>query len=443
MDCTKKVKKHLRKSNLQLPSAAIAACLTAASYGADVVAPASDGDTNAPAAAKKEAFIKRDGTTVTIGSLPPVTFHGFVSQGYLHSDTYDYLGNSKDGSFEFTEAAVNASFNPFPRTRVTAQGFLFSVGNVGEYHPALDYASIDYTFRDEIGLRAGRIRRPEGIYNAIQDVDLARTSVLLPQGMYDARWRDFSGSVDGGSVFGNIGLKKAGSLSYEVYGGAVNLADNGGIARLLQDSFRNPPTAYAGIDGFPMMGMQLWYNTPIDGLRAGIALNKAFGFSYDYDLNIPPAFGGGRYHNEIDAVIQHYSLEYMWKGWTFQAEYKYSDYDNSTEYRGNTVATSESAADTWYVSAAYRFNNWLEVGSYYTEAYGNTDNRDGDGNPVPSDAYQKDLALSFRFDPKPWWIIKAEGHYIRGTGLIYNQADNPVRDEDGWFMLALKTTFSF
>jgi hypothetical protein len=62
---------------------------------------------------------------------------------------------------------------------------------------------------------------------------------------------------------------------------------------------------------------------------------------------------------------------------------------------------------------------------------------------VPSDAYQKDVALSFRFDPKPWWVLKLEGHCIHGTALLYDSADNPKRNGDRWYMLALKTTFSF
>ena len=41
--------------------------------------------------------------------LPPVDIHGFVSQGFLNSNDYNYLGNSSDGSFKFTEAGLNAS----------------------------------------------------------------------------------------------------------------------------------------------------------------------------------------------------------------------------------------------------------------------------------------------------------------------------------------------
>ena len=189
----------------------------------------------APAAnAEHGPFFRIEGTDLRIGKLPPVTFHGFASQGFLASSKYNYLGNTTHGSFELSEFGLNASMSPLPRTRVSAQAFLFDVGDVGRYNPVLDYAMVDYNFRDEIGIRGGRVRRPGGIYNAIQDIDVARTSVLLPQGVYDARWRDFTCSVDGGSLYGSVGLGKVGSLSYEVYGGMASLSEQGGVARLLQ-----------------------------------------------------------------------------------------------------------------------------------------------------------------------------------------------------------------
>lgn len=377
-------------------------------------------------------------------NLPPVDLHGFISQGFLDSTKFNYLAdNTKNGSFKFSEAAINASINPFPRTHIAAQGFLFDVGNVGEYYPALDYASIDYTFCDQIGVRAGRIRRQEGIYNSIQDIDLARTSVLLPQGMYDSRWRDFSGSIDGGSLFGNVDFHKGGNLSYEAYGGMANLAENGGIARLLQDSLRNPPTQYKDVNGFPEFGLQLWYNTPVDGLRFGYAFLDALDFSYDYNVNVPPMFGGGAYHSVINAVEHHLSAEYLYKAWTFQAEYKYASYFSHSEVNGVRGPLSSMSLDTWYASAAYRFNKWFEVGTYYTEDYANTGDRSGSTLTTHSDGYQRDAALSLRVDPTSWWVFKVEGHYIRGTALLDDNTSNPSRDGGGWFMLAVKSTFSF
>ena len=377
-------------------------------------------------------------------NMPPLDFHGFLSQGFLDSSKYNYLGDTTRGSFNYTEAGVNVSMDPFPHTHITAQGFLFDVGRVGQYDPTLDYALVDYNFSDAIGVRAGRIIRPEGIYNSIQSIDLARTSIILPQGMYDARWRDFSASIDGGSLYGDIGLHKGGDVSYEVYGGMANLAPNGGIARLLEDSLRNPPTQYLDVNGFPEAGIQLWWNTPVQGLRAGVFALYAFGVSYDYKLNIPPAFGGGGYHSVLNVPEEQFSLEYQWKSWTFQAEYRYEDLYSHNVINGiTTTPTTHTAEDTWYVSAAYQANHWLQVGAYYTEDYANVANRTGDGTAVPSDAYQKDFALSFRFDPKPWWVIKLEGHAINGTALIADGQNNPNRNGREWYMLALKTTVSF
>ena len=382
---------------------------------------------------------------LNLGKDQTVSFHGFASQGFLASTDYDYLGNSTDGSFEFTELGVNASYSPFKRTRITAQAFDFDLGNVNNFQPFLDYASIEYTFNDYVGLRGGRVRRPGGIYNHIQDVDLARTSVLLPQGLYDARWRDFSTSIDGGVVFGNIPMKQAGSLSYEAFAGIMNLSTEGGVARLIENGL--PPGGKLDSFGSPLIvGGQLWWNTPVSGLRAGALIANVYDFDYSVSIN-HPLVGLIGVENLGEIFVQMYSLEYLWKSWTFQAEYFNYKLDATATQRNAFLGTSTSSSvthpDAWYVSAAYRFNKWLEAGSYYTEYYSDISDRDGSKLAVRSDGFQKDVALSLRFDPKDWWIIKLEGHFIRGTGLLADGVANPVRNDDGWFMLAVKTTFSF
>lgn len=369
-------------------------------------------------------------------NIPPVDFHGFASQGLLYSSEYNYLGDTKDSTGKFFEAGVNASINPFARTRITAQGFLFNVGdNVGKYEPVLDYALVEYTFNDYIGLRGGRIRRPSGIYNHIQDVDLARTWVLLPQGLYDARWRDFSASLDGGEVFGNIPLGPVGGLSYEVYIGNQSMSENGGVANLLRNQ---NPYSFDGIDDCLIVGGQLWWSTPINGLRIGGSggyLDK-----WGYSIHANPAL---QIHAVGNIFYGQASVEYTWKNWTLQGEYytymvNGHNYNNLGFPRDSFVGELRSHPDSWYVSASYRFNRWFEAGAYYTEHYADVENRDGG-----SDSFQKDVAVTLRFDPKDWWIIKVEGHYINGTALLADDASNPDRHSNGWFMLALKTTLSF
>jgi len=377
-------------------------------------------------------------------NMPPLDFHGFLSQGFLYSSDYNYLANdSKKGSFQFTEAGLNVAMNPFPRTHITIQAFDFDVGNVGQYDPILDYASIEYTFNDEVGIRAGRIRRPGGIYNSIQDIDLARTSVLLPQGVYDARWRDFSSTIDGGDLFGNISLKKVGSLSYELYAGFINMADNGGVARFIQNGLPLGGT-FEAIDQCPIFGAQLWWNTPLDGFRIGLSGGYISNFGYSINQFIPPNPPFPAFTAPIHFVgnipFGQVSAEYLYKNWTFQAEgytYNVSGHNYAAIIPGGSAEQPETQTAAWYVSAAYRFNKWLEVGAYYTEDYQDT--------TKISDSlfFQKDAALSFRFDIKDWWVVKAEGHYIHGTGLLADNKDNPMQNDNGWFMLAIKTTVSF
>ncbi|MGO8763763.1 MAG: hypothetical protein ACLQSR_01350 [Limisphaerales bacterium] len=368
-------------------------------------------------------------------NLPPIDFHGFASQGFLYSDDYNYLGDTTRGSFLFTEAGLNAAFNPFPRTRIAAQGFAYDVGqNVGKYDVVLDYASVEYTFNDYVGIRAGRIRRPEGIYNSIQDIDLARTFILLPQGIYDCRWRDFYVSLDGGELFGTIPMHKAGDLSYEVYCGYVNPQTDGGLGEKLNNIYSGidstipyPPARFhlASFNPMPQGGLQLWWDTPLDGFRVGAMI----GDNWDFEPVTVNAAGASTV-NYASVPFAQGSLEYVWKNWTFQSEY--------FTYRV-TQSVGSDLDESWYIDASYRFNKWAQAGVYYTESYNDV------GHMSDPTQFQKDAALALRFDPTSWWIFKIEGHCIHGTGLLNDDAINPITNQNDrlWFMLALKTTVSF
>ena len=375
-------------------------------------------------------------------NMPPLEFHGFASQGFLYSGDYNYLANdTKNGSFQFSEFGLNASMNPFPHTRIAVQGFAFDVGNVGQYQPFLDYGLIEYTVNDELGIRAGRVRRAQGIYNAVQDIDLARTYVLLPQGMYDARWRDWSASIDGVNLFGEISLQKAGSLSYEAYAGFIEMANNGGVARYVE-ALNN--MSVSDMNYAPSFGGQLWYNTPLEGLRFGAAIGymSDFGFSGNSETMVqiaPRVYVPGyvNSHTVGNSLLQQYSVEYIWKSWTFQAEY--STYDLTGYTHANiyipairrTVPNLTPMAnnpETWYVAASHRFNKHIEAGAYYTQ-FTLAGNR------------QNDATLSLRFDIKDWWLFKVEGHCIQGNALLRD--GTPFDNNKNWFMLAVKTTLSF
>ena len=390
------------------------------------------------------AGLRFEGSELRLGENgPSIAFHGFLSQGFLYSTEFNYLApDSTDGSFEFNELGVNASLSPFKRTRISAQIFSFDVGKVGNHPLMLDSGMIDYRATDWLGLRVGRIKRPRGSYNHIQDVDVGRTWVLLPQGLYDARFRDFTAAVDGASVYGEVALGQMGSLSYELYWGTYSLSDEGGLARLVENSLPPPPIAsLQSVFGGESRGAQLWWNTPLSGLRFGSYLGYETGVGADVLFASP--MGAAVIRQELSIPIQHYSAEWFTGSWTFQFEYRTM---NRTTDRRNGPVLLESARsrnESWYLAAAYRLNSWFEVGSYYTEYYEDASNRNGSDLPVPSDGFQKDLALTLRFDPKPWCLLKLEAHYIEGTALLHNPGSNPIRDDRGWWLLTAKTTFNF
>jgi len=232
-------------------------------------------------------------------------------------------------------------------------------------------------------------------------------------------------------------LSSAGALSYEAYAGYVNIAADSGVAARINNSLQGGQVT--SFDPMLIAGSQLWWNTPVEGLRFGAAF--AYGFNFDYNLTVPtgspPPFPSSvslRATSQI--TLQQYSAEYLWDNWTFQAEYYITQFPQDTSSPSGSVRAFD-VDYSWYGGAAYRFNKWLELGGYYTEYYTNKPLTSG------SDGSQKDAALSLRFDPKAWWAFKVEGHYIRGTALLDDNADNPVRNDNGWFMLMVKTTVSF
>ena len=122
---------------------------------------------------------------------------------------------------------------------------------------------------------ASGVRR--GFINDIQDLDLARTCVLLPQGMYNARWRDSYLSLDGGEFFGTFPMSVAGDASYELYT-ACSVPNWTGVW------LSRKPTCLQTGRWFGSM-LPRWPasnsgGTPPERFRAGVALNKVWNLSF-------------------------------------------------------------------------------------------------------------------------------------------------------------------
>ena len=145
-----------------------------------------------------------------------VQFHGFASQGFVYTDQNNWLTmHSSQGSGAFTDFGANASMQVTDKLRVGAQFYDRNLGNLGEWHPSLDWAFADYRFKPWLGIRGGKVKTALGLYNDTQDLDFLHTFALLPQSIYPTDLRDATIAHLGGDIYGSVSLRHhLGTISY-------------------------------------------------------------------------------------------------------------------------------------------------------------------------------------------------------------------------------------
>jgi hypothetical protein len=129
-----------------------------------------------------------------------VQIHGFASQGFVHTNANNWLtmNTSHVGSGEFTDFGANASVQITDKFRVGAQIYDRNLGDLGRWHPSLDWAFADYRFKSWFGIRGGKVKTVMGLYNDTQDLDFLRPFALLPQSIYATDLRECTIAHTGG-----------------------------------------------------------------------------------------------------------------------------------------------------------------------------------------------------------------------------------------------------
>jgi len=366
-----------------------------------------------------------------------VEIHGFVSQGAFKTSVNNYLvRDSVDGSLEFSEAGINFTKTLGDNLRVGIQLFARDLGPIGDYKPQLDWYYLDYRVTDWLGLRAGRLKLPLGLYNETSDIDSARVPVLLPQSLYPTQNRDYFLAQTGGELYGLLPLGEAGALDYRAYGGTIFID---------VPSYSAAGTTEVSIPY--LYGGRLLWRTPLEGLQAGasaqrLLLDVHYVPSGDvvatYPMPLPSDFEGTV---ELEAPITIFvaSAEYAADDLLLSAEYQ-REWVRIESSLPEQYPESKTTAEGFYVMASYHVTSWFAPGAYYSVTYPNVEDRRG------RDAYQHDLALSFRYDLTEHWLLKLEGHFMSGTaGLNPALNDNTPRSElaRDWGAFFAKTTAYF
>lgn len=351
--------------------------------------------------------------------------HGFVSQGYLLTSANNYLAETSQGSFEFSEVGLNFTLPATDKLRLGMQFFARDLGGLGDYRATLDWYYLDYHWQDWLGLRAGRVKLPFGLYNDTSDIDAARTAVLLPQSIYPAQNRDFLLAQTGMELYGYRRLGGLGALDYRAYAGTIFL-----------ELKPQPGSSVTILDlhvPFVVGGRILWV-TPLEGLRLGGSVQV---LRLETDLLLSGSKAPIALRTPVTLLVA--SAEYALKDWTFASEYSRWLVKTESSDRAvipNSAVTSERA----YALASYRATSWLQTGAYYSLLFPDVSRRTG------RQSVQHDVALTLRFDINPYWLVKVEGHYMNGTAALSPSLNDgaPLSTlAPDWALLALKTTAYF
>ena len=166
-----------------------------------------------------------------------VQVHGFISQGYVYTSGNNWLSlnSNGSGSAAYTDMGLNMSSPITDKLHVGAQVYDRNLGQLGQYHPTLDWAYADYRFTSWFGVRGGKVKTVLGLYNDTQDLDFLHTFALLPQSIYPTDLRDVNIAHTGADIYGDIRLKdNLGTLSYTAFVGHRSDSIYDGYPLLLQ-----------------------------------------------------------------------------------------------------------------------------------------------------------------------------------------------------------------
>ena len=374
-----------------------------------------------------------------------VELHGFASIGYVQSSENNIIEDSEDGTFQFNEFGLNAGTTFFDDIYIGVQVMSRDYGAVGNNDIYVNWALVDYQWRDILGFKLGKVKLPLGLYGDIRDYDFLRTPIFLPQSIYNDNYRELNDSYTGGGIYGTFDLGQGGRLKYDLfYGLEQDIDKDGGIARdvnLGGMQFIESTVDYT-------FGGRLKWHTPVSGLQLAVSFRQ-LDTTTDAKSTDTPLF-----MNIIldDVQSTTFSGEYSIGRFTIMGEYEMvrGDIVRTIDMTslGQPLITSKSEinAEHYYAQVSYRFTDWFTAGVYYSVDVPNTDDRDGESlierGLQDISAWQNDLAVTTRFDVTDFWLIKLEYHYVDGTSLL-TEADNPDGFEKSWDYFAIKTTLSF
>jgi len=386
---------------------------------------------------------------------PQVDIHGFVSQGWIQSDNNNFLAETEDGTAEFNEVGINFQSELSDSLRVGIQFLSRDLGEYGNNEVVIDWAYGDYRLHDAVGIRAGKLKMPFGLYNETRDLDMLRVPILLPQSVYMEAHREVTSSMWGAEIYGFIPAGSLGDFSYAAFAGEINVVPDSGIGRLFEDL---GALSSDEIDIDRLHGGALQWDTPMPGLklsatwaRTELYMNGTITDAVALGTGLP-VITPAEYKVE-DLEISTYSAEWTIQNLTLVYEHYYLHaHPKHTIFVSEVAPMPDMVSDSlwrnegWYGQISYWFTDSFALSVYHSELYDDWTDKEGenleDSGRQDWEGWRKDTAVTARFDLTDYWLLKLEYHKMDGVLDLnsFSPVDEPVQH---WNLYAAKTTFYF
>lgn len=330
---------------------------------------------------------------VPASPLSKLEVHTFFNQAWAKSDGSVIEGIPEDGTTNYRTLALQFRYAVTLDDIVVVQlqhevrGESFLEEEREEIE--VDWAFYEHRFNEAAGLRLGRVRVPLGIYNEIRDVGTLLPFFEPPEGIYsDGLFTQES--VDGVAAYYHFEPAARWRLTLDGYYGEWDRQ-----IVLPTDDVVDVSQAKDGA------GVQLWLETPVDGLRVGLG-----GLRYDVS---------GSFYNldeEDTWELLVASVDANLDRWVARAEYM----DASYSLLVNPLRFDDGGYESYYGQIGFRLTDrWTLWGQY--------DVADVElaGSSVPTNEFDliEDVALSVTFAPRSEILFKAEVHSNEGfTGYL-------------------------
>ncbi len=365
---------------------------------------------------------------------PMFQIHGFLTQAYVKTTDNSFFGDSEDGSFDFRELGINASYRFSPRMMASAQLLSRNAGEMYDGSLDLDFAQFDYTLLmdeyDRLGILLGRTKNPFGFYNNTRDVAATRPGIFMPQAIYWDRVRNMVLSSDGVQLYGE---KRHENHLFELrlIAGTTPIdenVENSYLSLALDPKMEN--------DGITLGGRLLY---EWDGGVFRLALSSA-SLVLDAETNL---FSPG----EIGIDYKILSAQYNNGPLSITLEYV----EEPIDYDGfdGMMDGGDTTLDGYYLQGSYRVDEDWEVFARYEEShYDKNDEHGKKGSAktgMPSHTFFSELwTMGILWEPTQQLMLRAEFSQIEGTIFLPSlENPNPGEAKRDWNLFSLLVSYSF